>query len=127
MMRRSFGSRLLLAVIVALVAGGLVWRRVLQRLPRASLGSTTAIAPVARAEAPLDGHAPGPGQGRILDLGPRLISNRTSTPVLVMGQGLVAGDLLVLGSPANLQVKLAQGDGPHGWARIPPIDLPANQ
>ncbi len=70
---------------------------------------------------------PGPGQGRILDLGPRLISNRTSTPVLVMGQDLVAGDLLVLASPANLEVKLVQGDGPHGWARIPPIDLPTNQ
>jgi hypothetical protein len=118
MKRGRLLARLLVAALVGLVVCGLVWRRVLQRLPRAGL------TPVARATRSL---GTVPSDARLSDIGPRLISNRTSTPVLVMGQGLAAGDRLVIGSPANLEVKLAQSDGAHAWARIPPIDLPADR
>jgi hypothetical protein len=116
MTRKGLLSRILVGALVVLLAAGVLWRRVRQRLPKARL---TPIAKAAR----FDGAPPRAESGSIFDIGPRLISNRTSTPVLVMGQGLVAGDVLVFGPPASLEVKLAQADGPHGWARIPPIDL----
>ncbi len=53
-------------------------------------------------------------------VGPRLISNATSTPLAVTGAGLDAGAVLVIGAPANLRLPLEVVDDRHGWARFPP-------
>lgn len=71
-----------------------------------------------------DAGPPGP----VLTLvGPRLLSNQTSTPLTVQGRGLTPGARLHLGPPLDLDVPLTVWDDGHAFARLPAhLDLGAN-
>lgn len=113
--RPRFVGPVVVVAAVALVIVGAVLRRFSPA--RASRNAAALTLPAAPLQPPF----------QLVDVGPRLISNQTTTPVLVMGQGLTQGDVLVLGAPANREVVLAAADGQRGWARLPGIDLPAAQ
>lgn len=56
---------------------------------------------------------------RLLTVGPRLLSNQTSQPISVTGEGLVAGMKLTLGAPASTSLPLVVVDAQHAFARLP--------
>lgn len=53
-------------------------------------------------------------------VGPRLVTNATSTPLTVTGRGLSRAGALVLGPPAALKLPLTVLDDGHAFARLPP-------
>lgn len=63
---------------------------------------------------------PVPSAAALRTVGPRLLSNATSTPLAITGLGLDAGAVLSIGPPANLRLALEVVDDQHGWARFPP-------
>jgi hypothetical protein len=58
-------------------------------------------------------------QARLIDVGPWLISNQTSTPLQVYGQGLTTGMGLIFGPPLQKRLPLHVVDGAHAYARLP--------
>lgn len=52
-------------------------------------------------------------------MGPRLLSNQTSQPVSLTGEGLAEGMTLRLGPPLGVEVPLVVLDERHAWARLP--------
>jgi DNA-binding beta-propeller fold protein YncE len=56
---------------------------------------------------------------RLSSIGPRLLSNQTSQPVAVQGEGLTPGLTLSLGAPVLREVPLTVLDERHAWARLP--------
>ena len=56
---------------------------------------------------------------KLLSVGPRLLSNQTSQPISVVGEGLAEGMALELGPPVSLKVPLRVLDSRHAFARIP--------
>ena len=63
--------------------------------------------------------APAAPKAKLLTVGPRLLSNQTSQPLSVTGEGLTEGMELLLGAPLNLSLKLTVLDERHAWARLP--------
>ncbi len=57
--------------------------------------------------------------GRLISVGPRLLSNQTSQPLSVVGEGLHDGLLLQLGAPLARSLPLTVLDGRHAFARLP--------
>ncbi len=73
---------------------------------------------------PPDAQPVKPGGGpRLISVGPRLLSNQTSQPLIITGDQLTAGLTLQLGSPLNLELPLLVLDSRHAWSRLP-ADLP---
>lgn len=58
-------------------------------------------------------------KARLLTVGPRLLSNQTSQPLSITGEGLAAGMELLLGPPLNQSLKLTVVDERHAYARLP--------
>ncbi len=56
---------------------------------------------------------------KLLTVGPRLLSNQTSQPLSITGEGLTAGMTLQLGEPLSLKLPLAVTDSRHAFARLP--------
>lgn len=56
---------------------------------------------------------------KLLTVGPRLLSNQTSQPISVTGEGLAPGMSLKLGPPLSLEVPLKVLDPRHAFARLP--------
>jgi hypothetical protein len=52
-------------------------------------------------------------------VGPRLISNATSTPLTISGEGLTRATTLRLGPPASRELPLTVLDDRHAFARLP--------
>lgn len=63
--------------------------------------------------------APAAPKAKLLTVGPRLLSNQTSQPISVTGEGLVDGMELILGEPVKLVLKLTVLDEHHAYARLP--------
>lgn len=61
----------------------------------------------------------GPGLPRLLTIGPRLLSNQTSQPLAITGEGFVAGQSLTLGAPLSLTLPLTVVDARHAFTRLP--------
>src|ERR1700722_19558764 len=109
--RSRRGAQLAVAAVVLLTIVGVFLRRVVPHH-----GRPTQLPP---ALVPTADHLP----PQIIDVGPRLVSNQTATPLLVMGRDLKVGDVLEIGPPANLKISLVDSDGVRAWAKLPPIDL----
>lgn len=63
---------------------------------------------------------PDAGRGpRLLSVGPRLLSNQTSQPLSVVGEGLVEGLTLRLGAPVSRELPLTVLDARHAFTRLP--------
>lgn len=58
-------------------------------------------------------------RARLLSVGPRLLSNQTSQPLSVVGEGLAQGMALQLGPPLSLRLPLTVLDERHAFARVP--------
>lgn len=58
-------------------------------------------------------------QVRLLTVGPRLLTNATSTPLTITGIGLSKAKALVLGAPASKTLPLVVLDDGHAFARLP--------
>ncbi len=56
---------------------------------------------------------------RLLTVGPRLLSNQTSQPLSITGEGLTAGMSLQLGEPLSMKLPLVVIDSRHAFARLP--------
>lgn len=52
-------------------------------------------------------------------VGPRLVSNATSTPLTIVGTGLTTGAVLEVGPPANVRLPIEVIDPARGFARFP--------
>ena len=52
-------------------------------------------------------------------IGPRLLSNQTSQPLAITGDGLKSGMTLKLGAPLSIELPLTVWDERHAWARLP--------
>lgn len=64
---------------------------------------------------------------KLADLGPRLVSNQTSQPLALYGDGFAPGMTLRLGPPFSREVPLAVLDPRHAYARLPDdLQLPAD-
>src|SRR5215468_6827966 len=57
-------------------------------------------------------------------IGPRLISNQTSQPLAVYGDGFQSGMRLHLGAPFERDVAVAVLDKQHGYLRLSGLDMP---
>jgi len=57
---------------------------------------------------------------RLRDLGPRLVSNQTSQPLALYGEGFLPGMKAVLGAPLPRELPLTVLDSGHAYARLPP-------
>jgi hypothetical protein len=80
-------------------------------------------ADTARAPAVPDASESAP-QAVLKTVGPRLVSNATSTPLTVTGSGLSKTTTLVLGPPAKLRLPLVVLDDGHAFTRLPAgVDL----
>lgn len=65
---------------------------------------------------------------RLVGVGPKLVSNQTSQPLSVYGEGLVPGLELVLGPPLSRKLPLVVEDERHAYARLPAgLTLPASE
>lgn len=63
-------------------------------------------------------------QVRLLTVGPRLVTNATSTPLTITGVGLSKAKGLALGAPASKTLPLVVLDDAHAFARLPAgVDL----
>jgi len=63
---------------------------------------------------------------RLLDVGPRLVSNQTTQPLSVLGTNLRRGMKLRVGAPFDRTVPLTVVDAMHAYARLPgDLTLPA--
>lgn len=61
-------------------------------------------------------------------VGPRLVSNQTSQPLSIYGEGLRPGQSLRLSAPADVELPLLVLDEGHAYARLPgDVELPADQ
>jgi hypothetical protein len=58
-------------------------------------------------------------------IGPRLISNQTSQPVAIYGEGFRAEMRLHLGAPFDRDVPVAKLDERHAYARLAGLNMPA--
>ena len=56
---------------------------------------------------------------RLLDVGPRMVSNQTSQPLQLVGENLRAGLKLHLSAPFSRTVPMTVVDARHAYARIP--------
>lgn len=57
---------------------------------------------------------------RLISVGPRLISNETSTPLSILAEGLREGMTLAVGAPISTRLPLVVAeDGRHAWTRLP--------
>lgn len=56
---------------------------------------------------------------RLTAIGPRLLSNQTSQPLAIYGEGLKSGMVLELGPPVSRQLPLVVWDEGHAFARLP--------
>ncbi len=56
---------------------------------------------------------------RLLSVGPRLLSNQTSQPLSITGEGLTAGMTLQLGEPLSMKLPCVVIDSRHAFARLP--------
>ncbi len=56
---------------------------------------------------------------KLISVGPRLLSNQTSQPISVVGEGLEPGMALQLGAPLSLSLPLVVIDRRHAFARLP--------
>lgn len=56
---------------------------------------------------------------RLLTVGPRLLSNQTSQPLSITGEGLTPGMSLQLGEPLSTKLPLVVIDSRHAFARLP--------
>lgn len=66
------------------------------------------------------GQVPDAGpSAKLLTVGPRLLSNQTSQPLSITGEGLTAGMSLQLGEPLSMKVPLVVIDSRHAFARLP--------
>lgn len=58
-------------------------------------------------------------RAQLLTVGPRLLSNQTSQPLSVTGEGLTAGMTLQLGEPLSMKLPLVVIDSRHAYALLP--------
>lgn len=58
-------------------------------------------------------------QVQLLTVGPRLVTNATTTPLIITGVGLSKAKALVLGAPASKSLPLVVLDDGHAFARLP--------
>jgi YVTN family beta-propeller protein len=65
------------------------------------------------------GAAPACSRGRVIDVGPRRVSNQTAYPVMIYGEKLARGSSIRLGPPASLTLPTAWIDERHLGAVIP--------
>ena len=70
---------------------------------------TAPVVPVPDAGAPVT----------LRSVGPRLLTNATSTPLTITGEGLTKAKALRLGPPASLELPLTVLDERHAFARVP--------
>ncbi len=56
---------------------------------------------------------------KLLSVGPRLLSNQTSQPLAIVGEGLTKGMVLDLGAPLSRTLPLTVWDERHAYARLP--------
>jgi DNA-binding beta-propeller fold protein YncE len=61
---------------------------------------------------------------RLTEVGPHLVSNQTSTPLSIYGEGLREGQQLLLRGPVEIELPLRVLDPRHGYVRLPPLGLP---
>jgi hypothetical protein len=65
-------------------------------------------------------------EGRLTDVGPRVVSNQTTQPVSLYGENLRPGMKLRLSAPFDRTVPMTVVDGRHAYARLPAdLTLPA--
>lgn len=60
-----------------------------------------------------------PATAKLHSIGPRLISNQTSQPLSISGEGLKAGMVLELGPPVSRTLPITVWDERHAFARLP--------
>jgi hypothetical protein len=58
-------------------------------------------------------------EARLLDVGPRLVSNQTSQPLALVGENLRPGMRLRLSAPFARTLPMTVLDGRHAYARLP--------
>ncbi|MFN0063859.1 MAG: MtsA protein [Myxococcaceae bacterium] len=58
-------------------------------------------------------------RARLIDVGPRLVTNQTPAALALLGENLRPGMMLRLGAPLHLEVPLAVLDSRHAYARLP--------
>src|SRR5262249_11136255 len=58
---------------------------------------------------------------RLLDIGPPLVSDQSSTPLSIGGDALRTGTQLQLGPPVDRTLPLAVLDSHHAYARLPSL------
>lgn len=56
---------------------------------------------------------------RLISVGPRLLSNQTSQPLTITGEGLSSGLKLQFGPPVDVSVPLVALDPEHAYSRLP--------
>jgi DNA-binding beta-propeller fold protein YncE len=110
---RQRPSRAILITILALaVVVGVA--RILRFSPRERSPHTAQVVAASRGPA----HSPN-DETRLLEVGPRLLSNETSEPLQIYGIGLSSGMSLVFGPPLQRRLPLHVVDGSHAYARLP--------
>lgn len=65
-------------------------------------------------------------EGRLTEVGPRVVSNQTSQPISLYGENLRPGMKLRLSAPFERTVPMTVADGRHAYARLP-ADLTLGQ
>ncbi len=71
-----------------------------------------------------DASAPAAPQSVLKTVGPRMVTNATSTPLTITGSGLSKSTTLVLGPPAMLRLPIVVLDDGHAFTRLPAgVDL----
>jgi hypothetical protein len=71
-----------------------------------------------------DASAPAAPQSVLKTVGPRMVTNATSTPLTITGSGLSKSTTLVLGPPAMLRLPVVVLDDGHAFTRLPAgVDL----
>ncbi|MFL5321544.1 MAG: MtsA protein [Myxococcaceae bacterium] len=75
--------------------------------------------PPPREAVTVDAGQPSIALPQLAAIGPRLLSNQTSQPIIVYGDQLEPGLTLSLGTPFNRKIALVPGDGHHAFARLP--------
>ena len=58
-------------------------------------------------------------EGRLLDVGPRVLSNQTAQPISLYGENLRPGMKLRLGAPFDRTVSVVVADARHAYTRLP--------